>query len=233
MGQGELPSANRLLSALPKTEYERLKPYLTTVELPLGKILREALEAIDTIYFPDVCLISLVSTLESGATTEIGLIGNGGMVGLPVVLGSGFSHHRAVVQVAGKATKISAIVLKQEFDRGGVLQKILLRHIETRLNETAQLAICNCHHTVEERMGRWLLTVGDLLQTKQLPLTQELIGHMLGVRRSSVTVTAGVLQRAGLIHYARGKITISDRQGLEDSTCECYEVFRQHILELN
>lgn len=222
---------NRLLSTLPETEYERLKPHLTTVDLPLGKVLYEAFEEIDTVYFPHSCLISLVSILENGATTEVGLIGRTGMVGLPVVLGSGLGNHRAIIQVAGEVRKISAVVLKQEFYRGEELQKVLLRYVETRLIETAQLAVCNCHHTIEERLARWLLMVQDLLQSNELPLTQQFLSHMLGVRRSSVTVSAGILQQAGLIRYSRGRIAILDRQGLEYTTCECYEVFRQQFLK--
>ncbi|MBE9044823.1 Crp/Fnr family transcriptional regulator [Pleurocapsales cyanobacterium LEGE 10410] len=229
MSPERLPSANRLLLALSDTEYQRLEPYVASVDLPLGMVLYEALEEIDTIYFPCDGLISLVSTLENGATTEIGLIGATGMVGLPVILGSGRSNHRAIVQVAGNVTKISAVILKQEFDRGGELQKILHRYIETRLNEVAQLAVCNCHHTIEERLARWLLTVQDLIQSDELPLTQEFIGNMLGVRRSSVTVSAGILQQAGLIRYSRGKITVLDRSNLEQTACECYELLRKHI----
>lgn len=228
MSQDVSRSANRLLSALPEDEYERLEPYLTSVSLPLGTVFYEASEQIETVYFPKTSLISLVNTLETGATTEISLIGGTGVVGLPVILGSGNSQQRAIVQVADSAIKISAKVLKREFDRGGELQKILLQYIDTRLNEVAQLAVCNRHHTIEERLARWLLTVQDLIQKQQLPLTQEFIGHMLGVRRSGVTLAAGSLQTAGLIRYSRGKIEILDRQNLEDAACECYQLFHDH-----
>ena len=229
MFQDRSRSANRLLSSLPEIEYQRLEPYLFPTKLSAGKIFYEASDKIETVYFPQTALISLVSTLENGTTTEIGLIGGTGIVGLSVCLGSGYSKHRAIVQVPDSALKISAEVLKQEFDRGGELQRILLRYTETRLDEIAQLAVCNGHHTIEERLARWLLTVQDLIQSDELPLTQEFIGNMLGVRRSGVTITAGILQRAGLISYSRGKIKILDRPRLENTACECYRLFYDHF----
>lgn len=222
-------SANRLLCALSQTEYERLEPHLIYTSLSRGTVFYEALEQIENIYFPQTSLISLVNLLEDGSSTEISLIGGTGMVGLPVILGSGLSQQRAIVQVPNSAFKISALVLKQEFDRGGELQKILLRYVETRLSETAQLAACNRHHVIEERLARWLLTVQDLVQSERLSLTQEFIGDMLGVRRAGVTVAAGTLQRAGMITYSRGKITILDRLSLEDTACECYKLFHDNF----
>ncbi|MEL7078307.1 MAG: Crp/Fnr family transcriptional regulator [Cyanobacteria bacterium J06582_2] len=221
-------SANRLIRALPDDEYRRLEPYLTSVSLAAGTVFYEASEEIETIYFPNTALISLVNTLENGATTEIALVGGTGVVGLPVILGSGYSQQRAIVQVKDSSLKISAKVLKQEFDRGGELQRILHRYTETRLSETAQLASCNRHHTIEERLARWLLTVQDLIQAEELPLTQEFIDNMLGCRRSGVTLAAGALQKAGLIRYSRGKINILDRQNLEDVACECYRLFHDN-----
>ena len=229
MFQNHSRSANRLLSSLPEAEYKRLEPYLFPVKLSTGTIFYEASDKIETVYFPQTALISLVSTLNNGATTEIGIIGGTGIIGLSVCLGSGYSKHRAIVQVADGALKISAKVLKQEFDRGGELQKSLLRYTETRLDEVAQLAVCNAHHTIEERLARWLLTVQDLIQADELPLTQEFIGNMLGVRRSGVTISAGILQKAGLISYSRGKIKIVDRSRLEDTACECYQLFYQNF----
>ena len=229
MSQDYLHSANRLLAALPEVEYQRLEPYLTSVSLPVGTVFYEALEKIETVYFPKSALISLVSTLSNGTSTEIGLIGGTGMVGLPVLLSNGYSSQRAIVQVPDGALKISALVLKREFDRGGELQRILLNYAQTRLDEIAQLAVCNGHHKIEERLARWLLTVQDLTQSNELPLTQEFIGNMLGVRRSGVTIAAGVLQKAGLIAYTRGKITVLNRSGLEDTACECYELLRDNF----
>lgn len=219
------PSANRLLAALPETEYRRLEPHLSFLSLSVGTVFYEASEKIETVYFPNSALISLVNTLSNGTTTEIGIIGGTGVVGLPAILGDGYSQQRAIVQMADGAVKISAHILKKEFDRGGELQKILLNYVQTRLNEVAQLAVCNRHHTIEERLARWLLTVQDLTQIDELPLTQEFIGNMLGCRRSGVTIAAGTLQKAGLISYARGKISIMDRQSLENSACECYQLF--------
>ncbi len=224
-----MSSINRLLAKLPEIEYRRLEPYLSFASLSMGEICYEAAEKIDTVYFPDTALISLVSTLSDGFTSEVSLVGCTGMIGLPAVLGSGYTQHRAIVQVPGSTVKISALILKQEFDKGGELQKLLLGYVEDRLNEVAQLSICNRYHSIEERMARWLLMVQDLLQSDELPLTQEFIGQMLGVRRPGVTLTAGAFQRSGLIRYSRGRITILDREALEDIACECYQLFHQHF----
>ncbi len=222
-------SANRLLAALPEFEYQRLEPHLDHVSLSVETVFYEASEKIETVYFPKMALISLVSILSNGSTTEVSLVGGTGMVGLPVIFGNNFSHNRAIVQVPNGGIKISAQVLKQEFDRGGELQRQLLFYADTRLKEVAQLAVCNRHHTIEERLARWLLTVRDLTQSNELPLTQEFIGDMLGVRRSGVTIAAGTLQKAGLIRYSRGKINILDNQALEDSACECYQLFHDNF----
>lgn len=229
MSQDRPRTANRLLSALPEREYQRLEPYLTSIALSRGTILYEASEKIETVYFPKTALISLVDILSNGTSTEIGLIGGTGMVGLPVILANGYGKHRAIVQVPNGCLKISALVLKQEFDRGGELQKLLLEYVQTRLNEVSQLAVCNRHHIIEERLARWLLTVRDLTQSQQLPLTQEFISHMLGVRRSGVTIAASTLQQAGLIRYSRGRITILNQEVLEDTACECYQLFRDNF----
>ena len=223
------PSTNRLLSSLPKIEYQRLEPYLIPVQLPVSTVLYEASEKIETVYFPKTALISLVSTLSNGVTTEIGIIGGTGMIGLPVILGNSYSKNRAIVQIGDGAFKISAQILKQEFNRGGELQRSLLRYTQTRLDEVAQLAVCNGHHTIEERLARWLLTVQDLTQSDDLSLTQEFLGNMLGARRSGVTLAAGSLQQAGLISYSRGKISIENRQDLEDTACECYQLFYKNF----
>ena len=229
MSQDHSHSANRLLAALPEIEYQRLEPYLTPVSLPVGTVFYEALEKIETVYFPKTALISLVSILNNGNSTEIALIGGTGMVGLPVILSNGYSSQRAIVQVPDGGMKISALVLKREFDRGEELQRILLNYTQTRLNETAQLAVCNGHHTIEERLARWLLTVQDLTQSDKFPLTQEFISNMLGVRRSGVTIAAGILQKAELISYTRGKITVLTRSGLENVACECYKLFHDNF----
>jgi CRP-like cAMP-binding protein len=229
MTQDHSRSANRLLAALPEDEYNRLEPYLVSESLTVRTVFYEASEKIETVYFPNRALVSLVNILSNGTTTEIGIIGGTGMIGLPVILDDSHSSQRAIVQVADGALKISAKILKQEFDRGGKLQQILLKYAHTRLSEVAQLAVCNRHHTIEERLARWLLTVQDLTQSDKLPLTQEFIGHMLGCRRSGVTIAAGTLQHAGLICYTRGKITILNRHGLEATACECYQLFHDNF----
>lgn len=229
MSQDRSRSANRLLATLPENEYQRLEPHLTPVQLPVGRVFYQALEKIETVYFPNTSLISLVNTLDDGATTEVSIIGGTGMIGLPVILGSGCSRNRAVVQVSDNAMMISASILKQEFERGGELQKILLRYTETKLNEITQLAVCNAHHIIEERLARWLLIVSDLTQSDDLPLTQEFLGQMLGVRRAGITLTAQGFQRAGIISYRRGKIEILNREALENTTCECYQLFHDNF----
>ncbi|MGF1589501.1 MAG: Crp/Fnr family transcriptional regulator [Pleurocapsa sp.] len=210
---------------------EQIEPYLIPVQLTSGTIIYQTSDLIDTVYFPENAIISLVNILENGTTTETGIVGRTGMLGLPVILGSDRSYNRAMVQIPNGGTKISAQVLKNEFERGEGLYRLLLRYTESRLTEAAQLTVCNRHHTIEERLARWLLMVQDLIQSDELPLTQEFIGNMLGVRRSGVTITAGVLQRAGMISYARGRINILDREALEDTACECYQLFHQHYCQ--
>ena len=229
MSQDHSRSANCLLSSLSKTVYERIEPHLSSISLPLGTVVYEASEKIEVVYFPNTSLISIVNTLNNGGTTEVSVVGGTGFLGLPAILGSGHSKNRAVVQIADGAIKISAEILKQEFDRGGELQKVLLRYTETRLDEVTQLAVCNAHHTIEERLARWLLITSDLTQSDELALTQEFLGDMLGVRRSGVTLAAQLLQRAEIINYRRGKITILNREALEDTSCECYELFHDHF----
>lgn len=227
MLQNNAQSANEILAALPETDYQRLAPYLTEASLSLGTVLYEASERIETVYFPYDALISLVSTLENGSTTEIGLIGRTGMVGFTVTLDNNFSINRAVVQVPGSVIKISANIFKNEFNRGEELQRVTLRYMTNILGELSQLVVCNNHHTVEERLARWLLMVQDLIQSDNLPLTHEFLSTMLGVRRASVTVAAGTLQRAGMIRYARGNVIILDREALEATACECYGIIKQ------
>lgn len=221
--------SSSLLAALPKIEYQRLEPYLIPISLSRGLILYEASDIVKTVYFPHTALVSLVTTLVDGSTTEIGLINSTGIVGLSAIISNGYSNHRAIVQIPDSGTKIAASVLKQEFDRGGELQRLLLNFAQLRIDQTAQLAVCNRHHIIEERLARWLLTVSDLTQSDELPLTQEFLGQMLGVRRSGVTVSAGILQQAGLIRYNRGKITILNREELEETACECYDLFRDNF----
>ena len=232
MDKSNFKQANGILAALPEDEYQRLDPYLKLVDLSSGKILYEPQQLIETVYFPVSALISIVSTLDDGMTTEIGLIGNNGIIGLPVVLGSRRSSNRIIVQVSNTAIKVAAKVLKKEFDRQGELQRLLLLYSEARLIQVSQQAVCNRHHLIDERLARWLLTVADSIGSNELPLTQEFIANMLGVHRSSVTVVAGILQRAGMIRYSRGKITILDRAALENTTCECYDHLKHEFQRL-
>lgn len=220
---------NRLLAALPTDDYERLQPHLKLMTLPLRYVVYEAGDPITDVYFPRHAVISLVATLEDGSTMESGLIGREGMAGMPVLLGGTTKAHRAFVQIAGDAWRLKATVLRTEFDRGGALQKLLLRYFQALFTQVAQAGVCNRFHTTEERLARWLLIMADCVQSDAFPLTQEFIAQMIGVRRAGVTVAAGALNHAGLIHYTRGHIEITDRDGLEDFSCECYSVVRDEL----
>lgn len=220
------PSENRLLAALPDDVYQRLLPDLKVVSLSLHQSLYEAGEPIEYLYFPHKSVVSLVSTMQDGATIEISLVGREGMVGMPAILNSVSRTHHAFVQLADGATRIRTEMLKQEFDRGGALQNLLLRYVFASFTQAAQVAACNRFHRVEERLARWLLSVSDCVGAENFLLTQEFIADMLGTRRSGVTVAAGILQQAGIIRYTRGKINILDRLALESTACECYQVIK-------
>lgn len=214
--------ANLLLRTLPEEAYSRLAPHLSLVSLPPGTVLYQPFERIQTAYFPESSVVSLVHVLENGATCETGIVGFHGMLGFPILLGSGCTNQRVTVQIAGSMYKIPAHVLKYEFDRGGELQRVLLRYAEARLRQISQQVACNAYHSLLERLARWLLSVQDLTHSNELFLTQEVISQMLGVRRSGVTVTAKRLQNAGIIDYKRGRIVILDQEALEQISCECY-----------
>ena len=231
MTQKLSPLNNCILAALSEKEYQRLEPYLVTVSIPAGEVLYQSSDKIGTFYFPTTGLISLVAFLENGTTSETGIVGYTGTVGLEVILGSGLSFNQTVVQVEGEFCKVSAQIISGEFDRHEHLYKLLLGCTEERLEELAQLSTCNRYHSIEERLARWLLMVGDLLQSEHIPLTQEFLSTMLGVRRSGVTLTAGAFQRSGIITYARGMITILDRESLENTACECYQLFHRHYFQ--
>ncbi|ACB52157.1 hypothetical protein cce_2809 [Crocosphaera subtropica ATCC 51142] len=226
------PLNNRLLAALPEREYQRIAPHLEFVNLRLGQVLYEAHTLIQWVYFPHRSMISIVSRLKSNVTTEIGLIGQEGIVGLPVILGGNYAVHQAVVQVADGAFKIKADILKQEFQRGETLHKILLLYTETRLHQVSQIAVCKSHHCIEKRFCRWLLLVHDGVENDRLFLTQKFMAQMLGVRRASVTETAQKLQELNLIRYKRGEIIILNRPALEERVCECYHLIRQEFNRL-
>lgn len=224
------PSAafgNGLLSALPPPEYERLSPHLGLVRLTPGKILYHAGDIVRHAYFPIGGMISLLSITEDGRTVEVGMIGNEGMSGVPIILRSRVAPYQVMVQLAGNAFRIRENSLRVEFDRGGKLQDLLLRYTHSLLIQVAQSAACNRFHTVEERLCRWLLVSRDRVQTDTIHLTQEFLSHMLGVPRTSVTMIAVDLQKEGLIKYSRGRITIRDRRRLEATACECYRRVRE------
>jgi CRP-like cAMP-binding protein len=219
-------AASKLLSTLPRAEQERLLPDSQLVTLPLRETVYEINGSIDHMYFPASCIVALVYTMESGMTAQMGLIGREGAVGLPLLMGGGTVPNAAVVQLAGKAIRIRARALREEFERGGALQRALLRYTQALITQISQTAVCNRLHSVEQRLCRWLLLCHDRAESSELRMTQEAIAEMLGGRRQSVTVAAGRLQDAGLIHYSRGHINILNRPGLEASTCECSRVVK-------
>ena len=211
---------NQILAALPQSERDRLP--LKKVSLSLGQILYNAGDLITDVYFPNQAMISLVSTLEDGSTTEIGMIGKEGMLGLPLIWGDNQIRVEAVVQIEDSAMKLDAKVLKAEFEWGGELQRQILLYTAVAFGMVQQIAVCNCHHTIEERFARWLLLVQDCVEKNEFRLTHELIANLLGTRRSGVTIAARTLSQAGMIYYSRGRITILNREDLEATTCECY-----------
>ncbi len=223
---------NNLLTTLSPVDYQRLLPFLEPVDLPLGKVIYEAAQQMEYLYFPTTSMISLLSTMKDGMTAEVGLTGNDGVVGIALFLGGDTTPNRAVVQIAGKAVRLKSLVVKEEFKRGEVFQYLLLRYTQALITQISQTAICNRLHPVEQRFCRWLLLSHDRIKSNELVMTQELIASMLGGRRESVTVAAGRLQEQGLIQYVRGRITILDRLGLEASACECYEVVRSEYARL-
>lgn len=220
------PTENRILNALPDEEYERLAPHLEFIKTTQGLILYQTDQRIDYVYFPDKTMISLVSQMRNGSSVEVGVVGFEGMAGLPCVLGVEESPHETMVQIHDGAARMPARLLWEEFRRGGVLQDALLRYTQSLLQLTAQVAACNRAHSVEERLARWLLMCHDRCLCEDLPLTHELLAMMLGVRRAGVTTAALALQGDGLIHYVRGHIKITNREGLEDYACECYAIIK-------
>jgi len=216
------PNENQLLAALPRVEFERLIPHLEWVHLPRGKVLFEIGDHIRYAHFPTNGVISLLCMTEDGETVEVAMVGNEGMLGLPIILRVGVTLHRSMVHVPVDALRISSDVLKAEFNRNDQLQDLLLRFTHTLLTQVSQSVVCNRFHTVEARLCRWLLITNDRVKEETFYLTQEFISQMLGTPRTVVTVAANKLQDAGFIRYRRGKITILDRQGLESVACGCY-----------
>ncbi len=226
------PQVNRLLAALPVSDYQRLVPHLKLVSLSTRQVIYESGEPIAHVYFPQHGVVSLVATMEDGSMMEVGIVSNEGMIGIPVILGGNTTTTKAFVQVSGAAMQMDADVLKTELNQGGAIQKLLLRYVQAAYTELAQGSACNRFHTVEQRLARWLLTVSDRLQSEDFPLTQEFIAQMLGVRRSGVTVAANTLSRTGMIRYQRGRISILNREDLEVTSCECYRVIQNEFARL-
>ncbi|MFZ2269218.1 MAG: diguanylate cyclase [Azonexus sp.] len=220
------PKLNRILAALPLTELARLEDDLELIELPLGKMLYDAGDTLEFVYFPTNCIVSLVFATENGSSAELAMTGNDGLVGIPLVLGGETTTHKVVVQSAGSAYRLRAEVISWELDQGGHLQRLCLSYAQALMTQMAQSVVCNRHHSVDQQLCRWLLLSLDQLDDNQINMTQELIAAMLGVRREAVTEAAGKLQAAGLIQYRRGHITVLDRPGLEARVCECYGVVR-------
>lgn len=217
---------NHLLAALPPDEFSRLKPSLEPVSLSLGEVIYESGEELEHIYFPTTAIISLLYIMQNGATAEIGMAGNDGLVGIALYMGGSTTPSRAVVQSAGNAFRMQSRAMNDEFSRGGVFQKILLRYTQSLMTQISQTAVCNRLHSVENQLCRWLLINHDLLRTNKLIMTHDLIANMLGVRREGVSIAAGHLQKKGLIKYVRGTITMLDRDALEQTACECYRVVK-------
>ncbi|PRY99323.1 CRP-like cAMP-binding protein [Jezberella montanilacus] len=221
-----LKKRNHIFEAMPTNEWERLLPFIETIELPLGKVLYEPGTKMSHVIFPTSAIVSLLYALENGSSAEIAVVGNEGVVGISIFMGGESTSSRAVVQSAGVGYKIKSSMLMDEFNRGGPIMHLLLRYTQALITQMSQTAVCNRHHSLDQQLCRWLLLSADRLTGNELIMTQELIANMLGVRREGVTEAALKIQKAGLIQYARGHITILDRHGLERRTCECYQVVK-------
>jgi len=220
------PRQNHLLDALPTSDYERLAFHLELIPMKLGDVLYESGDKLRYVYFPTTSIVSLLYVMEDGASAEIAVVGNEGILGISLFMGGETTPSRAVVQSAGYAYRLKAALLKNEFGRFGPTMHLLLRYTQALITQMAQTAVCNRHHSVDQQLCRWLLLSLDRLASNELTMTQELIANMLGVRREGVTEAAGKLQDAGLIRYRRGKITVLDRPGVEARSCECYQVVK-------
>jgi CRP-like cAMP-binding protein len=225
-------SQNHLLGALPPAEAQRWLPFLEPVDMPLGAVLYEAGGTLSHVYFPTTSIVSLLYVLANGASAEIAVVGNEGIVGISLFMGGESTPSRAVVQSAGQGFRLKSSLMKEEFNRAGPVLHLLLRYTQALITQMAQTAVCNRHHSLDQQLCRWLLLSLDRLQDNELVMTQELIANMLGVRREGVTEGAVKLQQAGLIRYARGRITVLDREGLERRSCECYAVVKNEYNRL-
>ena len=220
---------NRILAALPQEQFARLVPHLSTVRLERDEVVYITGDQIRYVYFPINGLMSLLSTTEAGSTVAVAMVGNEGIIGLPVILKNKLIPYEVTVQTASEAYRIRAEELQHEFEKGEALHELILRYLNMLISEISQSALCHRFHTVEEALGRWLLMAQDRLNTESLHLTQEIISHALGVPRTGVTMAAGSLQRAGLIRYSRGKIMILDRERLAKNSCECFRIVHHEL----
>jgi CRP-like cAMP-binding protein len=231
------PNQNHLLAALPAEILERISPHLELVSMPLGQVLYEAGGQLHHVYFPTTAIVSLHYVMENGSSTEIAGVGNEGILGISLFMGGNSTSSLATVQTGGSGYRLKQSVMMAEFNRvggrrSGALQNLLLRYTQALMTQMSQTAVCNRFHSVEQQLCRWLLLTLDRLPAQELRMTQELIASMLGVRREGITEAAGNLQRAGLISYRRGHITVLDRAGLELSACECYSVVKKEVRRL-
>jgi CRP-like cAMP-binding protein len=227
-----LKDRNHLFHSIPPAEWEKILPHIEAVDLPLGKVLYEPGSKMSHVYFPSSAIVSLLYALENGSSAEIAIVGNEGVVGIAIFMGGESTSSRAVVQSAGKGYRIKSNIVLEEFNRSGALMHLLLRYTQALITQMSQTAVCNRHHTLDQQFCRWLLLSLDRLTSNELVMTQELIANMLGVRREGVTEAALKVQKAGLIKYTRGRITILDRLGLEKRTCECYNVVKLEYARL-
>jgi CRP-like cAMP-binding protein len=221
------PKRNHLLAALPETEWLRWRPQVEKVDMPLGQVLYESGAAQSHVYFPINAIVSLLYVMQNGASAEIAVVGNEGVIGVSLFMGGESTPSRGVVQSAGYGFSLKAQIMKDEFARSGPVMHLLLRYTQALITQMAQTAVCNRHHTLDQQLCRWLLLSMDRLTGNELIMTQELIANMLGVRREGVTEAALKLQADGLIRYSRGRITVIDRRALERRTCECYAVVKK------
>lgn len=221
------PLHNYLLAALPEEVQQRLIPQLELMPMPLGKVLYESGDTLRHVYFPTDSIVSLLYVMENGASAEISVVGNEGLIGLAVFMGGESTPSRAIVQSAGHAYRLQGVRLTTEVNRHGDLLQLMLRYTQALITQMAQTAVCNRHHSIDQQLCRWLLLSLDRLPGNHLTMTQELIANMLGVRREGVTDAAGKLQKLGVIEYNRGHITVLDRPRLEELSCECYAVVKK------
>jgi CRP-like cAMP-binding protein len=226
------PRHNGLLAALAEPDFARLAPQLRHVVMPLGQLLYAPDAPLHAAYFPTSMVVSLHHVLASGASAETAAVGNEGVVGIPLFMGGGTTSSFAAVQIAGEGYSLATALLQQEFDRGGAMQRLLLKYMQALIVQTTQTAVCNRHHSVEQQICRWLLSTLDRAPSREIMVTQEMIAGALGVRRESVTEAAAALQRSGVIRYRRGHISVLERTALERSVCECYAVVRREMSRL-